>query len=418
MSVLQFIAEDSWLLRLIANHVGYFLFAIPVLIILIISKTKAYKKWPQPIRGVFSLFIRILISGPFNSTLPEVNNKGLSAAPVKPIPISPNFARQRIFRFIFSFIGLQISYVLWGLLQERMMTRRYDDEKFTNSQFLVFANRLLAVMVAFISMKVFYPVAHPTPTGPPLYQYGIVSYANCMSTWFQYESLLYISFPVQVIAKSVKTIPVMILGKFVSGKTYPLRQYLLMLLMAVGIALFLSGYSENHTVTISSKRAKQNITTSNGLVLLIFYLIFDAFTSNYQKHIFDHYPISFLHMMFSVNIISTVLTFTSLALSGTLFECLSFMQRHHLFVIHVLATSVCSSIGQLFIFSTIEEFGPVIFTIIMTMRQALSILLSCLFYGHQLSWISVVGINVAFLAIFIHAFIQFKRSKQLNSSTV
>ncbi|CAF4926698.1 unnamed protein product [Rotaria magnacalcarata] len=238
---------------------------------------------PQPIRGVFSLFIRILISGPFNSTLPEVNNKGLSAAPVKPIPISPNFARQRIFRFIFSFIGLQISYVLWGLLQERMMTRRYDDEKFTNSQFLVFANRLLAVMVAFISMKVFYPVAHPTPTGPPLYQYGIVSYANCMSTWFQYESLLYISFPVQVIAKSVKTIPVMILGKFVSGKTYPLRQYLLMLLMAVGIALFLSGYSENHTVTISSKRAKQNITTSNGLVLLIFYLVSLLFENDLRK---------------------------------------------------------------------------------------------------------------------------------------
>ncbi|CAF3378423.1 unnamed protein product [Rotaria socialis] len=418
MSIFQFIAEDSWLLRLIANHIGYFSFAIPVLIILIISKTTAYKRWPQPIRGVISFLIRILISDPSHSTLPDGSNRGVSAALVKPIPTAPNFTRHRIFKFIFSFIGLQISYVLWGLLQERMMTRTYDDEKFTNSQFLVFANRLLAMMVAFISMKIFYPVEKSTATGPPLYQYGIVSYANCMSTWFQYESLLYISFPVQVIAKSVKTIPVMILGKFVSGKTYPLRQYSLMLLMAVGIALFLSGYSENHTGAISSKRAKQSITTFNGLILLIFYLIFDAFTSNYQKHLFDHYSISFLHMMFSVNIISTVLTLTSLALSGTLFECLSFLQRHHLFMIHVFATSVCSSIGQLFIFSTIQEFGPVMFTIIMTMRQALSILLSCLFYGHQLSWISVVGINVAFSAILTHAFIQFKRSKQLNSSIV
>ncbi|CAF4991645.1 unnamed protein product, partial [Rotaria sp. Silwood1] len=43
---------------------------------------------------------------------------------------------------------------------------------------------------------------------------------------------------------------------------------------------------------------------------------------------------------------------------------------------------ICSSVGQLFIFSTIEEFGPVIFTIIMTIRQAFSILLSCLFYGN------------------------------------
>ncbi|CAF3358583.1 unnamed protein product [Rotaria sp. Silwood1] len=61
------------------------------------------------------------------------------------------------------------------------------------------------------------------------------------------------------------------------------------------------------------------------------------------------------------------------------------MQRHQSFLIHAFATSICSSVGQLFIFSTIEEFGPVIFTIIMTIRQAFSILLSCLFYGHHLN---------------------------------
>lgn len=123
-------------------------------------------------------------------------------------------------------------------------------------------------------------------------------------------------------------------------------------------------------------------------------------------------------MMFFVNLISTILTFTSLILNGSLLECLSFMHRHHEFAVHALATSICSSIGQLFIFSTIEEFGPVIFTIIMTMRQAFSILLSCLFYGHQLNQLSVMGIHLAFLAIFIHAFIQFKRSKQSNVSPV
>ncbi|CAF1315853.1 unnamed protein product [Rotaria sordida] len=123
-------------------------------------------------------------------------------------------------------------------------------------------------------------------------------------------------------------------------------------------------------------------------------------------------------MMFFVNFISTILTSTSLVLNGTLLECLLFMQQHRSFLIHAFATSICSSIGQLFIFSTIEEFGPVIFTIIMTVRQAFSILLSCIFYGHYLSWYSILGIHIAFLAIFIHAFIQFKKSKQSNSSIV
>lgn len=123
-------------------------------------------------------------------------------------------------------------------------------------------------------------------------------------------------------------------------------------------------------------------------------------------------------MMFFVNCISTILTVTSLIFNGTLFECLIFMKRHHTFALHVFATSICSSIGQLFIFSTIEEFGPVIFTIIMTMRQAFSILLSCIFYGHELNWFSILGIHIAFLAIFSHAFIQFKKTKQSNTNTI
>lgn len=123
-------------------------------------------------------------------------------------------------------------------------------------------------------------------------------------------------------------------------------------------------------------------------------------------------------MMFFVNLISTILTFISLLFNGTLFECLAFMQRHQIFTMHVLATSICSSIGQLFIFSTIEQFGPVIFTIIMTMRQAFSILLSCIFYGHHLNTFSFFGITLAFLAIFVQAFIQFKRTKQSNTNIV
>jgi adenosine 3'-phospho 5'-phosphosulfate transporter B2 len=123
-------------------------------------------------------------------------------------------------------------------------------------------------------------------------------------------------------------------------------------------------------------------------------------------------------MMFYVNLLSTILTLTSLILNGTLFDCIAFMQRHQSFAMHVFATSICSSIGQLFIFSTIEEFGPVIFSIIMTMRQAFSILLSCIFYGHFLSWFSIMGINIAFFAIFIHVFIQFKSSRQQSTSSI
>jgi hypothetical protein len=46
-----------------------------------------------------------------------------------------------------------------------------------------------------------------------------------------------------------------------------------MLVMAFGIGLFLSGYQENATLKLTSKKARQNITTLNGIVLLICYLV-------------------------------------------------------------------------------------------------------------------------------------------------
>jgi hypothetical protein len=78
----------------------------------------------------------------------------------------------------------------------------------------------------------------------------------------------------------------MIAGKFVSGKTYPFRQYILMLIMAAGIALFLSGYHENGTIKLTSKRAKQNITTLNGVILLVCYLVSSILTKqNKNTHL-------------------------------------------------------------------------------------------------------------------------------------
>lgn len=51
----------------------------------------------------------------------------------------------------------------------------------------------------------------------------------------------------------------------------------------------------------------------------------------------------------------------------SLFFCI-FLQ-HPKFVFDMVVLSVCSAVGQLFIYHTIDVFGPVVFTIIMTLRQ-------------------------------------------------
>jgi adenosine 3'-phospho 5'-phosphosulfate transporter B2 len=65
-----------------------------------------------------------------------------------------------------------------------------------------------------------------------------------------------------------------------------------------------------------------------------------------------------------------------------------------------LVLSLCSACGQLFIYQTISEFGAVAFIIIMTVRQLLAVVLSCIIYLHPLSALSVIGMFTTFFYSF------------------
>ncbi len=67
--------------------------------------------------------------------------------------------------------------------------------------------------------------------------------------------------------------------------------------------------------------------------------------------------------------------------------------------LHMIILSITSATGQLFIFYTIKEFGPVQFTIIMTSRQILSLVISCFWFGHTLHFIGWVSTIVVFAVV-------------------
>ena len=62
---------------------------------------------------------------------------------------------------------------------------------------------------------------------------------------------------------------------------------------------------------------------------------------------------------------------------------------------------MCSGLGQLLIYHTIDKFGPLAFTIIMTLRQAMAIILSCVLYGHTITASGVFGVLIVFSAVFL-----------------
>jgi hypothetical protein len=153
-------------------------------------------------------------------------------------------------------------------------------------------------------------------------------------------------------------------------KRYPLYNYLVVLAVTSGVAVF--------TLHAGSGKAKASKSASNpdrnatwGLLLLGVNLLFDGLTNTTQDYIFTSFqPYTGPQMMCANNIMSTLLTFSYLALSpylvhtgigeylgmdlasgggGEFSAALAFMARHPKVWYDVLGFAMCGAIGQVFI---------------------------------------------------------------------
>ena len=121
-------------------------------------------------------------------------------------------------RLAFCVIMLNVTFVTWGVLQERMLTRRYPrftGEFFTYSYALVFTSRFWTLIMSGFLMLYLKP---RTSSSTIIYEYSFPSISNMLSSWCQYEALRYVSFPAVTLFKSFKLAPVMAMGKFLGNK--------------------------------------------------------------------------------------------------------------------------------------------------------------------------------------------------------
>ncbi|KAK3926131.1 Adenosine 3'-phospho 5'-phosphosulfate transporter 1 [Frankliniella fusca] len=388
--LIQAAVEESWLLRLCVNLAGYGCILIPGFVAYKYVKSTDYLERTD--LGSFGRFVKLCLG----DSCPDLPKSVESTSN----PLVQNHSQgKRALQLLYCFGGLQTSYLIWGVLQEKIMTQaseyyNADDERanFKDSEFLVFVNRVLAF--AFSGIHLMF-TKHPRHNCP-LYKYVYCSLTNILSSWCQYEALKFVTFPTQVLVKASKIIPVMIMGKVVSKKKFEYYEYVTAVMMSIGMIMFLLNNGGDQ------KGVKE--TTVSGIVLMAMYMTMDSFTSNWQSKLFSTYHMSSVQMMCGVNLFSCLFTAVSLVSQGSLFKSFLFMSKFPSFALDCFFLSLCSASGQLFIFYTIATFGPVVFVIITTLRQVFAILLSCIIYDHHLSALAAFGVSVVFIAIFLRIY--------------
>ncbi|GMH94576.1 hypothetical protein TrST_g12630 [Triparma strigata] len=321
------------------------------------------------------------------SFIPKSINHSPSPTSQTPTQVdSPQIVFKRLCLCTF---GLITTFVTWGVLQERMLTRRYPrltGEKFEYVYFLVFSNRLWSLCFSgFINF--WWLRRKPWVEGVNLMEISYSAVSNLLSSWCQYEALKYVSFPCQTLFKSFKLLPVMVMGKLLRNSSYETYEYAVSVVVGLGLTLFLHSSED---VDFGSFGDRQTA----GVVLLGLFLTFDSFTGQWQSLMFSKHRknLAVTDMLFYSNLFSTVLSLITLVHEDELDKALEFVFEHQEIHLHFFLFSLCSTIGQLIIFYTIREFGAVVFAIIMTIRVLTSIVVSCIIYSHPITFTGALGL--------------------------
>ncbi|XVF46469.1 hypothetical protein PTKIN_Ptkin03bG0028900 [Pterospermum kingtungense] len=311
------------------------------------------------------------------------------------LPKANGVKENKIWKGIFAVSGIMSTLVIYGVLQEKIMRVPYglNKEYFKYSLFLVFCNRITTSAVSagslLASKKALDPVA-------PVYKYCLISASNILTTTCQYEALKYVSFPVQTLAKCAKMIPVMIWGTFIMQKSYKGFDYLVAFLVTLGCSIFILFPAGTDISPYSSGREN----TVWGVFLMVGYLGFDGFTSTFQDKLFKGYNMEIHNQIFYTTLCSCVLSFTGLIVQGHLLSAIDFVYRHNDCFLDIVLLSTVATASQFFISYTIRTFGALTFAAIMTTRQLASIMLSCLWFSHPLSWEQWIGAVIVFGSLY------------------
>lgn len=274
------------------------------------------------------------------------------------------------------------------------MTIKYGDELFSFSVFLVFINRIAAVIFAVVMAAVY---KEGFVLKAPLWKYLIVSLSNVYASICQYECLKYIAFAVQMLGKSFKMVPVMLWGILISKKVYTLYDWVIAVVVTLGVAEFLlSG-------PITSSHESSHNSTFNefmGLLLLLCFLALDGLTSTMQEFLFNEHKTTKYNQMMYINGFSAIVSFITLLCSRSLIPSYAFIMDHPRFLWDAYLLSASAVSGQFFIYSQVQEFGALVYAATMNVRQIVSILVSYVIYGHYITPFQIIGLVIVFLALF------------------
>lgn len=208
--------------------------------------------------------------------------------------------------------------------------------------------------------------------------------------WASTHALHNVSYVTQVLAKSGKALPIMIVG-FFRGRKQKLGQWVAVLYVIFGVVSF----------TLLSKMKSSQASTLAGMLLILMSLCLDGVTGTLEDWMVERAPESRkptpLDFMFNINFWSVPLAGIVMLANGEFYELFDLVFAGSASTVFFWGLS--GAMGQCFIFYVIAHDGAVVCSIATTLRKFTTVLLSILYFQHPVSLQQMMAIGVVFSGV-------------------
>ncbi|KAH7841053.1 hypothetical protein Vadar_025001 [Vaccinium darrowii] len=222
-------------------------------------------------------------------------------------------------------------------------------------------------------------------------------------------SLAFLNYPAQIMFKSTKVLPVMVMGAFIPGlrRKYPPREYLSAVLLVVGLILF----------TLADAQTSPNFSLI-GVIMVSGALVMDAFLGNLQEAIFTMNPeTTQMEMLFWSTLVGMPFLLPPMFLTGEFNEAWNSCYQHPYVYGVLVFEAIATFVGQVSVLSLIAVFGAATTAMVTTARKAVTLLLSYLIFTKPLTVQHVGGLLLLSLGIGMKLLPDNKCPKRTTSSS-
>jgi drug/metabolite transporter (DMT)-like permease len=234
----------------------------------------------------------------------------------------------------------------------------------------------------------------PKPRNESIYKiifdFSIPAIAQVIAGFLGNKSMEYVDNTTKTLAKSVKPIPILILGVIFQNKRYHFMKYIGIIFVTLGVTSFMSK---------SSSQAEIPSDLYFGLFLSVLALFMDGIVGTTQDWLEEKHQPSAFTLMFSTNIWALLVSAVTMYVFNEYSQSATFLYKYPSVTWELFLVTISFCIGNQFIFLIIQQFGSLQCSIVTTTRKLITILFNSIALSRNLSYIQWISVAIVFIGL-------------------